>query len=46
VTKLVGIGRVSVVGSVVVAEAVLRRLFGVLLIVTAGQIVWRARRRS
>ena len=41
---------VGVQGGVLIAESlpegVLRRLFGMLLIVTAGQIVWRARRTS
>jgi Predicted permeases len=48
---VVGIASIlGVEGGVLVAEAlpesVLRRLFGVLLIATAGQIVWRSRRRS
>jgi uncharacterized membrane protein YfcA len=48
---VVGIASIlGVEGGVIVAEAlpesVLRRLFGVLLIVTAGQIVWRSRRGS
>jgi uncharacterized membrane protein YfcA len=48
---VVGIASIlGVQGGVIVAEAlpegVLRRLFGVLLIVTAGQIVWRSRRGS
>jgi uncharacterized membrane protein YfcA len=41
---------VGVQGGVLIAESLpeshLRRLFGALLIVTAGQIVWRERRRS
>ena len=41
---------VGVQGGVLVAEslpeAVLRRLFGALLVVTAGQLVWRTARRS
>jgi uncharacterized protein len=45
---IVSIGGVQ--GGVLVAEAlsnsILRRLFGVLLLVTAAQIVWRARTRS
>ncbi len=47
------IGLASIAGvqvGVLVAEAlpenVLRKLFGVLLLITAGQIVWRTRRRS
>jgi len=48
---VVGIASIlGVEGGVIVAEAlpesVLRRLFGVLLIATAGQIVWRSRRGS
>jgi len=48
---LIGIASIAgVQGGVVVAESLpehlLRRLFGVLLLVTAAQIVWRARRRS
>jgi uncharacterized membrane protein YfcA len=51
VAAIVGVASIAgVEGGVAVAEAlpeaVLRRLFGVLLIVTAGQIVWRSRRRS
>ncbi len=51
VAAIVGLTSVAgVEGGVLVAEAlpdsVLRRLFGVLLIITAGQIVWRTRRRS
>jgi uncharacterized protein len=51
VAGIVGVASIAgVEGGVAVAEAlpeaVLRRLFGALLIVTAGQIVWRARRRS
>jgi uncharacterized protein len=51
VAAIVGVASIAgVEGGVAVAEAlpeaVLRRLFGALLIVTAGQIVWRARRRS
>jgi uncharacterized protein len=51
VAAIVGIASIlGVEGGVVVAEAlpesVLRRLFGGLLIVTAGQIVWRSRRSS
>ncbi len=47
----VGLASVAgVQGGVLLAEAlpegVLRRLFGALLVVTAGQIAWRARRRS
>ena len=47
------IGAGSIAGvelGVLIAEAlpghVLRKLFGVLLLVTAGQLVWRTRRRS
>ncbi|HEY6961230.1 MAG TPA: sulfite exporter TauE/SafE family protein [Gaiellaceae bacterium] len=47
------IGLASILGvqlGVIVAESLpehaLRRLFGILLIVTAVQVVWRARRRS
>ena len=48
---LIGIASIAgVQGGDVVAESLpehlLRRLFGVLLLVTAAQIVWRARRRS
>ena len=48
---LVGLASVAgVQGGVLLAEAlpeeVLRRLFGALLVMTAGQIAWRARRRS
>ena len=48
---VVGIASIAgVEGGVLVAEAlpdsVLRRLFGLLLIATAGQIVWRTRRES
>jgi len=48
---LIGIGSIAgVQGGVVLAEAlpqsILRRLFGALLLVIAGQIVWRTRRRS
>lgn len=48
---VVGIASIlGVEGGVIVAEAlpdnVLRRLFGLLLIGTAGQIVWRAKRGS
>jgi uncharacterized membrane protein YfcA len=48
---VVGIASIlGVEGGVIVAEAlpesILRRLFGVLLIATAGQIVWRSRRGS
>jgi uncharacterized membrane protein YfcA len=48
---VVGIASIlGVEGGVIVAEAlpegVLRRLFGVLLIATAGQILWRSRRGS
>jgi uncharacterized membrane protein YfcA len=51
VAAIVGIASIlGVEGGVVVAEAlpesVLRRLFGVLLIATAGQIAWRAKRGS
>jgi hypothetical protein len=51
VASIVGLASIAgVVGGALVAEslpgALLRRLFGVLLIATAGQIVWRARRRS
>ena len=51
VAAIVGLASIAgVEGGVLVAEslpeAVLRRLFGLLLIVTAGQIVWRTRRRS
>ena len=51
VAAIVGLASIAgVEGGVLVAEslpeAVLRRLFGLLLIVTAGQIVWRSRRRS
>jgi uncharacterized membrane protein YfcA len=51
VAAIVGLTSIAgVEGGVVVAESlpgdVLRRLFGLLLIVTAGQIVWRARRGS
>lgn len=51
VAAIVGLASIAgVEGGVVVAEslpgAVLRRLFGLLLIVTAGQIMWRARRGS
>jgi uncharacterized membrane protein YfcA len=51
VAAIVGLAAIAgVEGGVLVAEAlpeaVLRRLFGALLIVTAGQIVWRARRGS
>jgi hypothetical protein len=48
---LIGIGSIlGVQGGVLAAEALpeslLRRLFGALLLVSAAQIVWRARRRS
>ena len=48
---VIGVAAVfGVQGGVLIAESlpehVLRRLFGMLLIVTAGQIVWRARRTS
>ena len=48
---VVGIASIlGVEGGVIVAEAlpesILRHLFGVLLIATAGQIVWRSRRGS
>ena len=48
---LIGIGSVvGVQGGVLIAEslpeAALRRLFGVLLLLTAAQLVWRAARRS
>jgi uncharacterized membrane protein YfcA len=48
---VVGIASIAgVEGGVLVAEALpdsaLRRLFGLLLIATAGQIVWRTRRES
>jgi uncharacterized membrane protein YfcA len=51
VAAIVGIAAIlGVEGGVLVAESlpesVLRRLFGVLLLATAGQIVWRARRGS
>jgi uncharacterized membrane protein YfcA len=51
VAVIVGVASIAgVEGGVAVAEAlpeaVLRRLFGALLILTAGQIVWRSRRRS
>jgi uncharacterized protein len=51
VAAIVGIASIlGVEGGVIVAEAlpesVLRRLFGALLIATAGQIVWRSRRGS
>jgi uncharacterized protein len=51
VAAVVGIASIAgVEGGVLLAEAlpenVLRRLFGVLLIVTAGQIVWQSRRGS
>ena len=51
VAAIVGLTSIAgVEGGVLVAEALpdtaLRRLFGLLLIVTAGQIVWRTRRRS
>jgi hypothetical protein len=51
VAAIVGVASIAgVVGGAFVAEslpgAVLRRLFGLLLIGTAGQIVWRARRGS
>lgn len=51
VAAIVGLASIAGVEvGVAVAEslpgAVLRRLFGLLLIVTAGQIVWRARRGS
>jgi uncharacterized membrane protein YfcA len=51
VAAVVGLAAIAgVEGGVAVAEAlpeaVLRRLFGALLIVTAGQIVWRTQRRS
>jgi hypothetical protein len=51
VAAIVGVASIAgVEGGVLVAESlpesVLRRLFGVLLIATAGQIVWRARRGS
>jgi uncharacterized membrane protein YfcA len=51
VAAIVGLASIAgVEGGVLVAESlsdsVLRRLFGALLIVTAGQIVWRTRRRS
>jgi uncharacterized protein len=51
VAAVVGIASIAgVEGGVLVAEAlpesVLRRLFGLLLILTAGQIVWRSRRGS
>jgi uncharacterized membrane protein YfcA len=51
VAAIVGIASIlGVEGGVVVAvalpESVLRRLFGGLLIVTAGQILWRSRRSS
>ena len=51
VAAIVGLTSIAgVEGGVLVAEALpdtaLRRLFGLLLIVTAGQIVWRIRRRS
>jgi uncharacterized protein len=48
---LIGVASIAgVQGGVLLAEslpdAVLRRLFGALLIAIAGQIAWRARRRS
>ena len=48
---LIGVGAiVGVQGGVIVAESLadstLRRLFGVLLLLTAAQIVWRLRRGS
>jgi uncharacterized protein len=48
---LLGLGSVAGVQiGVLVAESLpehdLRRLFGLLLVVTAGQVAWRARRRS
>jgi uncharacterized protein len=48
---LIGVGSiVGVQGGVIVAESLsdntLRRLFGVLLLVTSGHIVWRLRRGS
>jgi uncharacterized membrane protein YfcA len=51
VAAIVGFASIAgVEGGVAVAESlpadVLRRLFGLLLIATAGQIVWRARRGS
>jgi uncharacterized membrane protein YfcA len=51
VAAIVGIASIlGVEGGVIVAEAlpenVLRRLFGALLIATAGQIVWRSRHGS
>ena len=51
VAAIIGLGSIAGVEvGVLVAEslpeAVLRRLFGLLLIVTAAQIVWRTRRRS
>jgi uncharacterized membrane protein YfcA len=51
VAAIVGIASIlGVEGGVILAEAlpesVLRRLFGALLIATAGQIVWRSRRGS
>jgi uncharacterized membrane protein YfcA len=51
VAAIVGIASIlGVEGGVILAEAlpesVLRRLFGGLLIATAGQIVWRSRRGS
>ena len=45
IASILGVeGGVSVAESL--PESVLRRLFGVLLIATAGQIVWRSRRGS
>jgi uncharacterized membrane protein YfcA len=51
VAAIVGFASIAgVEGGVAVAESlpadVLRRLFGLLLVATAGQIVWRARRGS
>jgi uncharacterized membrane protein YfcA len=48
---LIGVGSiVGVQGGVIVAESLadgtLRRLFGLLLVVTAGHLVWRLRRGS
>ena len=51
VAAWIGLGSVAgVQAGVLIAEAlpedVLRKLFGVLLLVTAAQLVWRTRRRS